>query len=516
MTQFKQNEQRALLQLHSNDNAAVALRSIMAGTAVELNDQTITIKSDVEIMHKVATTTIEIGQPVIKYGQPIGISTALIQTGDLIHDHNCSMSDHAKDYAFCSNVKMPEIIKEDEQERFMGYQRSNGGIGTRNFIGIITTVNCSATVATQIAATFNYPGALDNYPNVDGVVALTHEGGCGMKSSGEGYELLERVLTGYSKHPNFGGIIIIGLGCEAMQIQRLVDENGLHQSARCQTLNIQDAGGTRRSIETGTDIVKSLLAEANTDTRTPVPAHHLTVALQCGGSDAFSGVTANPALGAAADLLVAQGATVIYSETPEIYGAEHLLTQRAVSPAVANDVLDRIKWWEDYTQSNGFELNNNPSPGNKLGGLTTIAEKSLGAQSKSGTTALQAVYLYGEPAVAKGLVFMDSPGFDPVSVTGQVASGANIICFTTGRGSAFGFKPVPCIKLGSNNALYEQMGEDIDINCGEIISGQQSVAECGLHIFNEILAVASGKAPKSENLGYGINEFNPWRIGATV
>ena len=510
------SELQGLLQLHSHDNVAVALRPLSAGTTVKLANQTITLQSDVSVMHKIAIQDIPAGQPVIKYGQPIGNAMHPVAVGENVHNHNCEMANQTKDFNFCSNVSMPKMVEESERAQFMGYHREGGRIGTRNFVGIITTVNCSATVASHIAGSLNTPEILKDYPNVDGVVALTHEGGCGMKSSGEGYELLERVLTGYAKHPNFGGVLIIGLGCETMQIQRLINENALHESPRCQALNIQDAGGTRQSINKGIDAVKSLLATANLDTRAAAPASHLTVALQCGGSDAFSGVTANPALGAAADLMVSQGGTVIYSETPEIYGAEHLLTQRSTTPEVANAVLERIKWWENYTEINGFELNNNPSPGNKLGGLTTIAEKSLGAQSKSGTSALQAVYLYAEPATTKGLVFMDSPGFDPVSVTGQVASGANVICFTTGRGSAFGFKPVPCIKLGSNNALYEQMADDIDVNCGEIISGKETVAECGQRIFQEILDVASGKAPKSESFGYGLNEFNPWRIGATV
>ncbi|MDZ7924074.1 MAG: altronate dehydratase family protein [Marinagarivorans sp.] len=505
-----------LIKLHPDDNVALATQAIAAGANLDIDGIKIIVQSDIKAMHKVAITAIAVDQPIYKYGQPIGTATALIAAGEHVHVHNCGMSTEDKDYGFCRVAKTTDFVKPEEQAHFMGYKRASGAVGTRNFLGIITTVNCSATVASQIAANFNYPGALDAYANIDGIVALTHEGGCGMRSAGEGYEMLERVLTGYARHPNFGGILVIGLGCETMQLQRLTTENNLEESTLFQSLNIQEAGGTRISIEKGLAAIKAMLPELNALKREKVPASHLTVALQCGGSDAFSGITANPALGAAADLVIRNGGTAIYSETPEIYGAEHLLTQRSASPEIAQKVLDRITWWEHYTSSNGFELNNNPSPGNKVGGLTTISEKSLGAQAKSGTTELRAVYLYAEAITEKGLVFMDSPGFDPVSVTGQVASGANVICFTTGRGSAFGFKPVPCIKLGSNDALYAQMEEDIDINCGGIVSGRSSVAECGLDIFNEILAVASGKPSKSEDLGYGLNEFNPWRIGATV
>ncbi|RZA01490.1 MAG: altronate dehydratase, partial [Moraxellaceae bacterium] len=377
-------------------------------------------------------------------------------------------------------------------------------------------VNCSATVARAIAQHFSFSGELENYSNIDGVVALTHETGCGMRADGEGYETLRRTFDGYARHPNFGGVLMVGLGCETMQVSRVLQESGLAGSETFFAYTIQDEGGTRVSVEKGIAALRKMLPIVNRAQREAVPASELMIGLQCGGSDALSGVTANPALGIAGDILIRHGGTVILSETPEIYGAEHLLTQRAANHEIAEQLLARIRWWEEYTARNHVELNNNPSPGNKAGGLTTIMEKSLGAQAKSGSTNLNGVYLYAEQITQKGLVFMDSPGYDPVSATGQVASGAQIICFTTGRGSAFGCKPAPCIKLSSNTPLYERMKEDIDINCGGVLDGEIDLNQCGEKIFQEILNIASGAPTKSEALGYGDNEFTPWKIGATV
>lgn len=504
-----------LIKLHELDNVGTVLDDLAAGHSCCLPGENIITQTDIRAMHKIALRPINEGEEVTKYGQAIGVASAPIEAGEHVHTHNCMMSDIKKDFGFCQNAKPVAILPEDQRATFAGYRRSNGKVGTRNYIGIVTTVNCSATVAAQIAQQFSYPGALDHFPQVDGVVALTHEGGCGMRSEGEGFEVLKRTLEGYVVHPNFAAVLMVGLGCETMQLSRLMqDRQGSDLLFRA--FNIQESQGTRGAIDKGCTIVKQMLQVANQQQRENALASELIMATQCGGSDAFSGITANPALGFAGDLLVRHGGTVVYSETPEIFGAEHLLTRRARSAEVAQQVLDRIEWWQRYTASHGFELNNNPSPGNKAGGLSTIIEKSLGAQAKSGTTPLQAVYEYAEAIRTKGLVFMDSPGYDPVSVTGQVASGSNMICFTTGRGSAFGFKPVPSIKLATNNALYNNMRDDIDINCGDIITGKVSLAECGQHIFEQILAVASGQQTKSELLGYGLNEFNPWKIGAVV
>lgn len=496
------------------DNVGVCKVPLPAGlTLIEHN---FSLMCDIPAMHKVALVPIAAGEPIRKYGQIIGFASESIPAGAHVHTHNCVMGALEKDYGFCRHAVPTEFVAPAARQTFQGYRRANGKVGTRNYIGVLTTVNCSATVARAIAQHFTSSDELNAYPNIDGIVAFTHETGCGMGSAGEGYDVLRRTLEGYARHPNFGGVMMVGLGCETMQIQRVMAESGLANSETFCAYTIQDVGGTRLSIEKGIDTLRKLLPRVNSARREGVSASELILAVQCGGSDAFSGITVNPALGVAGDLLIRQGGTVVYSETPEIFGAEHLLTQRAATPALAEKLLARIRWWEEYTARNGVELNNNPSPGNKQGGLTTIVEKSLGAQAKSGSTPMMGVYLYAEPITTRGLVFMDSPGFDPVSVTGQIASGANMVCFTTGRGSAFGCKPVPSIKLSSNTVLFERMREDMDINCGGILDGEYSVAECGANIFAEILSYASGKKTSSEILGYGDNEFNPWKIGAVI
>lgn len=505
----------SIIHLHESDNVGVCKAALPAD--ITLVGSNLTLRDAIPAMHKVALQDIAKGQAILKYGQVIGFASKDILAGEHVHVHNCEMGDDfERDYGFCRNAMPTQYVSPEQQATFRGYRRANGKVGTRNYVGILTTVNCSATVAKAIANHFIWSGELDQYPNIDGVFAGTHETGCGMRSEGVGYEVLRRTFNGYARQPNFGGVLMIGLGCETMQIARVMEESGLSNSKTFRAYNIQDSGGTRLSIEKGIEAVREMLPLINACERETVPASELVLAMQCGGSDAFSGITANPALGIAADILVRHGGTVVLSETPEIFGAEHLLTQRSSTREVGEKLLDCIKWWDDYTSRNGFELNNNPSPGNKAGGLTTIMEKSLGAQAKSGSTRLNGTFWYAEEITAKGLVFMDSPGFDPVSATGQVASGANIMCFTTGRGSAFGGKPVPCIKLSSNTPLYERMKEDIDLNCGGILDGEYSLQESGEQIFAAVLAVASGEKTKSELLGYGDHEFTPWKIGAVV
>jgi len=505
-----------LIHIHEADNVALCRARLPAGSLVNWRGSMLELVTDVPAMHKVAVRPIARGDAVLKYGQVIGFASADIAVGAHVHEHNIQASDSRPDYAFCSQVPETDYVPESARASFQGYRRANGKVGTRNFLAVASTVNCSVTVSRAIAAHFTTNGILRNFPNIDGIVALGHDSGCGMSTHDEGYHNLRRTLSGYIGHPNFAGVLLIGLGCEAMQVASVLKESGLETGPHFQTLTIQGSGGTRAAVAAGVEALTAMLPAANACERETVPASELTLAVQCGGSDAYSGITANAALGAAADLLVRHGGTVIYSETPEIYGAEHLLTRRAVSPEVAQKLVDRIHWWEHYTEINGVALNNNPSPGNKAGGLTTIAEKSLGAQAKGGTSALQDVYLYAEPVRKKGLVFMDSPGFDPVSVTGQIASGASVVCFTTGRGSAFGAKPVPSIKLASNSQLFQRMREDMDIDCGGILDGEHTVASCGEMVFQRILAIASGERSASEQLDYGDNEFAPWRIGAVI
>ena len=504
------------IQLHPADDVVIARSQLISGSTVA----GVAVRGLVPPGHKVALHAVAVGQAVRRYNQIIGFASQAIAAGEHVHTHNLNMGpdkgQFERDYAVGQDVK-PEAAKLNAT--FMGIVRPDGRVATRNYIGILSTVNCSATAARAIADHFsrrNNPAALANFPNVDGVVALTHGTGCGMATEGLGMQLLQRTLTGYATHANFWGALVVGLGCEANQLSSWLEHGSLRAGENLKVFNIQDSGGTRQTIEKGIALVQEMLPKANASSRQPCSAAHITVGLQCGGSDGYSGISANPALGAAVDLLVAHGGTAILSETPEIYGAEHLLTRRAVKPEVAAKLIERIKWWEDYTAINGGEMNNNPSPGNKAGGLTTILEKSLGAVAKGGTSNLQAVYEYAEPVNTHGFVYMDTPGYDPVSATGQVAGGANLICFTTGRGSAYGCAPSPSLKFSTNSALWKKQSDDMDLNCGEIVDGSSNVADMGQRIFDMILKAASGEPTKSEQHGYGQNEFVPWQVGAVM
>jgi len=502
------------IRLNANDNVVVARTEILPNT--EVPGEGVLTRAPIPSGHKIATAAIAKGEAVRKYDQIIGFAMEDIAVGDHIHTHNCEFRMFERDYAYSTELSDTPFVPEGERRTFEGYVRKTGKVGTRNHIGILTSVNCSATVARYIAETFNSTGRLGDYPNIDSVSAFVHATGCGMADSGEGYENLQRTLWGYAQHPNFAGVLIVGLGCEVNQIPFLLDAYGLELNDTFQTLTIQESGGTRKTVDEAVERIAAMLPAANDVKRQTVLASELTVALQCGGSDAYSGITANPALGNAVDRLVANGGTGILSETPEIYGAEHLLTRRAVNRQVGEKLIERIRWWEDYTARNHGSMDNNPSPGNKAGGLTTILEKSLGAAAKGGTTNLNGVYKYAEPVTAKGFVFMDSPGFDPASITGQVASGANLVCFTTGRGSVYGCKPSPSIKLSTNTDMYRRMADDMDINCGVIADGDATVEQVGEQIFDYFLDIASGAETKSEALGFGDNEFIPWQIGAVM
>ncbi len=500
------------IRLHSDDNVIIALKDLAAGQT--LPDVGLPLLQAVPRGHKVATAAIAAGQNVIRYGQIIGAASTAIAAGDHVHTHNLGMGAHDQDYAFSTDLRpLPHV---DGPRTFQGYHRADGGVGTRNYLGILTSVNCSGSVARFIAEACDRDGWLRDFPNIDGVVAIVHGTGCGMSGKDEGYDTLFRTLQGYARNPNFGGILLVGLGCEVLQIPDLIGAGRMRADGNFRYMTIQQTGGTRRTIDRGVAVLKEMAVVANMATRAPAGLEHLMVGMQCGGSDGYSGITANPALGAASDLLVAHGGTTILSETPEIYGAEHLLTRRAVSPEVGAKIVERIKWWEDYTSRNGGEMDNNPSPGNKKGGLTTILEKSLGAVAKGGTAPLTQVYKFAEPITERGFVYMDSPGYDPCSVTGQIACGANLIAFTTGRGSVSGYKPTPCIKLATNTEMYDRMAEDMDINCGDIITDGVSLEAKGREIFELFLAVASGEETKSEALGFGGAEFVPWQMGAVM
>ncbi len=502
-----------LIQLSDADNVTVTLRDFFRGELIEsLNF--CELPADVPRGHKIALRAIGKGENLIRYGQIIGSATCEISAGEHVHTHNCGMDDHVRDYAYTQGC-IP-LKPANEQRTFLGYHRADGRVGTRNYVGIVTSVNCSGSVAQFIAKAAEKSDWFAKLENVDGIVPITHAGGCGMASDDEGYRTLFRTITGYAKHPNFAAILLIGLGCEVLQIPDLIGKERLREDGLFKYMTIQAAGGTRKSVEDGVETVRALALEADKCKRAPAPVSEIVVGMQCGGSDGMSGISANPSLGVASDLLVRHGGTSILSETSEIYGAEHLLTRRAENKEIGEALIERIHWWEDYTSRNDGQINNNVSPGNQRGGLTTILEKSLGAVAKSGAAPLSGVYKYGEPLDRKGFVFMDSPGYDPCSVTGQIASGANLICFTTGRGSVSGYQPTPCIKVSSNDDLFARLCEDIDLNCGDVISQGVTLQEKGRELFEMFIRVASGEQTKSEAQGFGGVEFVPWMIGAVV
>jgi altronate hydrolase len=500
------------VRLHAADNVVVAASEIPEGAVVG----GVPARRAIPRGHKVAVAAIAEGEPVRKYNQIIGFATRPIEPGDHVHTHNVEFRAFERDYAVGADVTETQFVPESERATFQGIVRPDGKVATRNYLGILTSVNCSATAAKMIADQFRRPGLLDEFPNVDGVVALTHGTGCGMADDGEGIAVLRRTLAGYAEHPNFAGFLMLGLGCEVNQIRGVSEGWRLDPSRPVATMTIQEQGGTVATVRAGVEALKAMLPQANEVTRQTVPVSELVLGLNCGGSDAYSGITANPALGAAVDILVRHGGTAVLGETPEIYGAEHLLTRRAVSPDIAEKLIERIKWWEEYTAKNNGSMDNNPSPGNKAGGLTTILEKSLGAVAKGGTTNLTGVYRYAERVTAKGFTFMDTPGYDPVSVTGIVAGGATVMCFTTGRGSVLGTKPTPSIKLATNTEMYERMSGDMDVNCGVILSDGESVEAVGERLFQFILDTASGRKTFSEELGFGQEEFVPWQLGAVM
>jgi altronate hydrolase len=497
----------------------VAVAPLAAGDQISFGDCRLTVLDSIPAGHKVSLVRIPVGAPIRKYGQPIGVATRDIQAGSHVHGHNCAVGAFDRTYAFAT-VEDPALGIADVdagQRTFIGYVRADGRVGTRNYVAVVSVANCSASVSRLIADGVTAED-LSAYPSVDGVLALTHKGGCSMPADGAEHLQLERVLAGFARHPNVGGYIIVGLGCEVAQARRLVERQDLRRPGEVEgppVLVIQEEGGVRRTVEAGLSVLRELLPAAAAARRVEVPASGLVLGLQCGGSDGFSGITANPALGVAVDLLVAQGGTAVLGETPEIYGAEHLLARRAVDREVGEALIERIRWWEAYAASHGATIDNNPTPGNKAGGLTTIFEKSLGALAKGGSTRLTAVYRYAEQVSRRGLVLMDTPGNDPISLTGIVAGGATICAFTTGRGSVYGCKPSPCIKIATNSSLYGRMEEDMDLDAGVVLDGTP-VEEVGRAIFDEVLAVASGKRTKSEAQGLGDEEFAPWMLGPVL
>lgn len=507
------NSKLSILRLNDIDNVVIARITLPPGTTI--NEENIACQERIHAGHKLASAPIARWDSVRKYGQIIGFATSPIEPGEHVHTHNLALKEFDRNYAYGEDAQPTEFVEESLRATFNGFVRADGRVGTRNYLGVLPTVNCSASVCHFIADAFRRD-ALEDCPHVDGVIALSHQDGCSGAGEGEGFEILQRTLAGYLRHPNFAAVLLVGHGCEVNQIDSLLGNTQLETGPMFRTLVVQDAGGIQATVREGVAHLREMGQEANLARRSRVPVRHLTLGLECGGSDAFSGITANPALGYAVDKLIRHGGAAILSETPEIYGAEHLLTRRAERREVGEKLVARIHWWKNYAAQFNQELDNNPTPGNKAGGLTTILEKSLGAIAKGGTTNLNEVLHYAERATQRGLIFMDTPGFDAPSVTGMVAGGANLVCFTTGRGSVFGSKPAPTLKLASNTSMYQHMREDMDVNCGTIADGQATIEELGKQIFQAILATASGEKTKSERLGMGDHEFVPWRMGPVL
>lgn len=499
----------AALRLHPADDVAIARRDLPAGLVLTREDSPpITLCRPVPAGHKLALVPVAAGRPVRRYGYAIGLARCDIAPGEHVHVHNLG-AEAIENLLERDPSTLPVTpLPVEARGTFLGYARPQGRAGTRNYLAILSTVNCSSGAAREIARHFT-PERLAAYPHVDGVIALTHGSGCPV-----GHTLLRRTLAGMLSHPNVAAGLLVGLGCETDGVDAVLA--GAHPEGRpVRRLVIQELGGLRPTVEAGIAAVEELLPEANRARRTAVPLSELAVALQCGGSDAWSGVTANPVVGLVSDELVRQGATAVLAETPEIYGAEHLLAARAISAEVAEKLVGWVRWWGEHARRFGLDLDQNRSTGNAAGGLTTIYEKSLGAVAKAGSTPLVEVYGYAEPVRAQGLVFMNTPGYDPVSVTGQVAGGCNLVLFTTGRGSVFGCKPSPSIKIGSTTALCRRMPGDIDLDAGRVLEGEQS-EQVAAELLDLVAAVASGRPTLSESQGTGEAEFCPWTVEGVI
>lgn len=504
--------------LDPTDQVAVAKEPLVPGTILRFaGGSELRVSQMIPLGHKMALRAVGFDQPVRRYGQIIGYATQEIEPGQHVHSQNLAIREQGGlelDYACCEDYRPTALVPQAERRTFMGFKRPDGRVGTRNYVAVLASVNCASSATTAVVDHFRHPGVMDAYGNVDGVIALPHKGGCSASVGSRDLHVLQRTLAGIVHHPNVAGYVIVSLGCEVNQPTDMIDATMLKED-RPRVITIQQEGGFQKTVERGIAAVDEILRHANRARREPAPASELMVALQCGGSDGWSGVTANPGLGKAADMLVRHGGTVVLGETTEAYGAEHLLTRRAKSPEVAQKLIEMIHWWEEYTAYFGETIDDNLAPGNRLGGLTTIYEKALGAVAKAGSTPMNQVVGYGERVTERGFVHMDTPGYDPVAVTGQVAGGCNVVAFTTGRGSAFGFKPAPCVKIASNSELYARQEADMDIDAGRILDGV-TLDELGSEIFEEILAVASGKKTKSELAGVGQEEFNPWILGAIL
>lgn len=498
-------EENAALLLHPGDHVAVARVALAAGQTIRPDSTAVVLRHAIPAGHKAAVRPIAQGEEVLRYGQVIGRATEAVQPGQWVHTHNLAFEEGSRAYVFPEGDLAPPLPPAD-MPHFLGYRRTGGRAGTRNYIAVVAASNCSAHVVELIAA--SYSG--QTLPkNVDGVVAFPHGDGCG-HSIGPDTEQLQRTLSGVLDHPNVSAAVVVGLGCEVNQVEHYLGDRNPAPD-RIFGLTLQESGGTSATVRAARDRIDSQIGRAQGEHRISIPASQLILGLNCGGSDSFSGITSNPALGVCSDMLAAIGATAVLAETPEIFGAEHLLVRRARNREVAERLLELIEKYKTYLRPFGGSFDDNPSPGNKEGGLSNILEKSLGAVAKSGTSILNEALDYAERITSPGFVFMNTPGYDPVSLAGLGAGGVNLIAFTSGRGSAIGFPTVPVLKISSNTPLFKRMGENIDINAGRIADGTATIEQVGREIFNALIEVASGHRTASERLGH--KEFVPWRIG---
>ena len=500
--------ENSAIQLHPADNIAVARVPLAAGTELRVGGEAVMVREAVPAGHKVALRAIAEGATVFRYGQPIGLAKAPIEPGSHVHTHNLAFDERRAAYRFPSG-SLDEPARREDGPSFLGYLRDDGRAGTRNYIAVVAASNCAAHTAELIAASFTGETLP---PNVDGVMAFPHGEGCGHAGDAD-IDQLRRTLGGVLAHPNVSAAVILGLGCEGNQIDHYLGDTG-PRAGRLVGMTVQASGGTRSTVEAARREIARLIEIAAAESRRPIPASRIVLGLNCGGSDSFSGITANPALGRCSDWLAELGGTPVLAETPEIFGAEHLLVQRARNREVAEKLLAKIGQYKQYLARFGGSFDDNPSPGNKAGGLSNILEKSLGAAAKSGSSPLIEVYDYAERIHNSGFAFMNTPGYDPVSLTGLAAGGANLIAFTTGRGSAIGFPTVPVIKIASNSHTFRAMRDNMDVNAGSIADGERTIDEVGREIFDLMLAVASGQQTCAERLGH--REFVPWRVGPVM
>ena len=500
--------ENSAIQLHPRDNVAVARVPLSTGTALNVGGQSLKTRVAIPAGHKVAIKTVAVGETLIRYGQIIGRASRAIEPGDHVHTQNVAFEELAFNYEFpTGDIQIPSAAL--DAPTFQGYLREDGRAGTRNYIAVVAASNCAAHTAELIAASYNMTSLPEG---VDGVVAFPHGDGCG-QSPGPDLAQLRRTIGGVLDHPNVSAAIILGLGCEVNQIDHYLGV-GTPRTDRLIGMTLQNLGGTRATVEAARKSIGTMIERAAAEKRVAISASKISLGLNCGGSDSFSGITANPALGVACDLLAQAGATFVLAETTEIFGAEHLLVRRARNRAVAEKLLGFVDGYKKYLARFEGSFDDNPSPGNKEGGLTNILEKSLGAVAKAGTTPLNDAIDYAERISTPGFVFMNTPGHDPQSLTGLGAGGVNLIAFTTGRGSAIGFPTIPVLKIATNSVMYHRMKDNMDINAGRIAEGDATVAEIGHEIFDALLRVASGERTSAERLGH--QEFVPWRIGPVM